>query len=139
MDQKRKLYLTENVEIDTGEVQDQHPSLVALLDKSPHNFPNLIGQSEKKRGLFWLLEEEAANPKSTDETFLDVVFDVFGDREDQNLISRVGRKQLLLQHMTGLRLLVVEIGHGVILYNSCAFRNKSSVILYRGMVEGSQS
>jgi hypothetical protein len=101
MDQKRKQYSIENVEINTGDVQDQSPPLSTLLDKSPTNFSNLIGPPEKKCGLFWLLEEEAANPKANDETFLDVAFDIFSDREDQHLISRVGRKQFLLQHMQG--------------------------------------
>jgi hypothetical protein len=102
MDQKRRLYSQEKVEIDSEDVQEISPApLVALLDKSPQNFSSITTQHDNKRGLFWILDEESTNSKSNDEAFLDVLFNVHNDRDDKNILSRVGKKHFILQHMQG--------------------------------------
>lgn len=55
-----------------------------------------------RRGLLWLLDEEALYPGSTDESFLERLFSHYGDRDHQLLLRKApGNNQFILQHLQG--------------------------------------
>lgn len=55
-----------------------------------------------RRGLLWLLDEEAIYPGSSDESFLERLFTHYGDRDHQLLLRKApGNNQFILQHLQG--------------------------------------
>lgn len=55
-----------------------------------------------RRGLLWLLDEEAIYPGASDESFLERLFTHFGDRDHQLLLRKApGQNQFVLQHLQG--------------------------------------
>lgn len=58
--------------------------------------------SADRRGLLWLLDEEAIYPGSSDESFLERLFTYYGDRDHQLLIRKApGNNQFIIQHLQG--------------------------------------
>lgn len=55
-----------------------------------------------RRGLLWLLDEEAIYPGSSDDSFLERLFTHYGDRDHQLLLRKApGNSQFILQHLQG--------------------------------------
>lgn len=58
--------------------------LVSILDKSPPSGVLKTSQTDlrevDRRGLLWLLEEETVYPNSSDETFLERLFQHYGTK-----------------------------------------------------------
>lgn len=58
--------------------------------------------SGDRRGLLWLLDEEAIYPGSSDESFLERLFTHYGDRDHQLLLRKApGNNQFIIQHLQG--------------------------------------
>lgn len=106
----RDRYVQENVQIDEktvdyGNVINPGP-LVGLLDKASQNSvvrTSCVDLHEAdRRGLLWLLDEEAMYPGSTDDSFIERLFTHYGDREHQTLMFKApGTNQFILQHLQG--------------------------------------
>lgn len=104
----RDRYLQENVDLpfDENENVINPLPLVSLLDKAAQSTVVRTSQTDlhdcDRRGLLWLLDEEAIYPGSSDDTFLERLFTHFGDRDHQLLLRKApGNNQFILQHMQG--------------------------------------
>ncbi|XP_046735172.1 unconventional myosin-XVIIIa isoform X1 [Diprion similis] len=85
-------------------------ALVSLLDRGSQGAAMLrASQSDlsgnrqtERRGLLWLLDEEASCPGGSDEAFLDRFFSHYGDRDHQMLLRKApGNNQFVLHHLQG--------------------------------------
>lgn len=103
-------YIQENIEIDFEEHEHENlinPSpLVNLLDKTAQNTVVRTSQNDlheaDRRGMLWLLDEEAIYPGSNDESFLERLFTHYGERDHQLLLRKApGNLQFILQHLQG--------------------------------------
>ncbi|XP_031331784.1 unconventional myosin-XVIIIa isoform X2 [Photinus pyralis] len=106
----RDRYNQENVELTCDENENEsiiNPlPLVNLLDKTAQATVVRSSQVDlhdcDRRGLLWLLDEEAIYPGSTDDSFLERLFTHFGDRDHQLLLRKSpGNNQFILQHLQG--------------------------------------
>ncbi|XP_017847172.1 unconventional myosin-XVIIIa isoform X2 [Drosophila busckii] len=103
----RDRYAQELVEIEMDHASDCHPGpLISLIDKAPQN--HVVRSSQRdlrehdRRGLLWLLDEEAIYPNSNDDTFLERLFSHYGDREHHSLLRKcAGQRQFVLHHLQG--------------------------------------
>ncbi|XP_017874079.1 PREDICTED: unconventional myosin-XVIIIa isoform X3 [Drosophila arizonae] len=103
----RDRYAQELVEIEMDHASDCHPGpLISLIDKAPQN--HVVRSSQRdlrehdRRGLLWLLDEEAIYPNSNDDTFLERLFSHYGDREHHTLLRKcAGQRQFVLHHLQG--------------------------------------
>ncbi|KAH1011095.1 hypothetical protein HUJ04_000531 [Dendroctonus ponderosae] len=103
-------YLQENIDFTYDENENENLinplPLVNLLDKTAQNTVIRTSQTDlheaDRRGLLWLLDEEAIYPGSTDDSFLERVFSHYGDRDHQLLLRKApGNNQFILQHLQG--------------------------------------
>ncbi|CAH1380073.1 unnamed protein product [Tenebrio molitor] len=103
-------YLQENVEVVHDDNENENlinpMPLVNLLDKTAQNSVVRTSQTDlhegDRRGLLWLLDEEAIYPGSTDDSFLERLFTHYGDRDHQLLLRKApGNNQFILQHLQG--------------------------------------
>ncbi|XP_034938214.1 unconventional myosin-XVIIIa [Chelonus insularis] len=87
-------------------------ALISLLDRGAQGTATMIRTSqsdlsgrfqEEKKGLLWLLDEEATAPGGgSDESFMDRLFALYGDRDYQFLLRKApGNNQFVLQHLQG--------------------------------------
>nr|CAH7712798.1 unnamed protein product [Callosobruchus chinensis] len=106
----RDRYLQENIDIVYDENENEtliNPTpLVNLLDKQAQNTVIRTSQMDlheaDRRGLLWLLDEEAIYPGSSDESFIERLFTHYGDRDHQLLIRKApGNNQFIIQHLQG--------------------------------------
>ncbi|KAJ8917234.1 hypothetical protein NQ315_002251 [Exocentrus adspersus] len=106
----RDRYLQENVDFAYDENENENlinpMPLVNLLDKAAQNTVVRTSQTDlheaDRRGLLWLLDEEAIYPGSSDDTFLERLFTHYGDRDHQLLLKKApGNSQFILQHLQG--------------------------------------
>ncbi|XP_017968375.1 unconventional myosin-XVIIIa isoform X6 [Drosophila navojoa] len=103
----RDRYAQELVEIEMDHASECHPGpLISLIDKAPQN--HVVRSSQRdlrehdRRGLLWLLDEEAIYPNSNDDTFLERLFSHYGDREHHTLLRKcAGQRQFVLHHLQG--------------------------------------
>ncbi|KAH8417188.1 hypothetical protein KR222_005934, partial [Zaprionus bogoriensis] len=103
----RDRYAQELVEIEMDHASDCHPGpLISLIDKAPQN--HVVRSSQRdlrehdRRGLLWLLDEEAIYPNANDDTFLERLFSHYGDREHHTLLRKcAGQRQFVLHHLQG--------------------------------------
>ncbi|XP_030375800.1 unconventional myosin-XVIIIa isoform X2 [Scaptodrosophila lebanonensis] len=103
----RDRYAQELVEIEMEHAPECNPGpLISLIDKAPQN--HVVRSSQRdlrdhdRRGLLWLLDEEAIYPNSNDDTFLERLFSHYGDREHHLLLGKcAGRRQFVLHHLQG--------------------------------------
>ncbi|XP_067015742.2 unconventional myosin-XVIIIa isoform X2 [Anabrus simplex] len=80
--------------------------LVSLMDRTSQNAMVRTSQTDlrsaDRRGLLWLLDEEAVYPGASDEGFLERLFAHYGDRDHQLLLRKApGTNQFVLQHLQG--------------------------------------
>ncbi|XP_017771630.1 PREDICTED: unconventional myosin-XVIIIa isoform X2 [Nicrophorus vespilloides] len=103
-------YEQENISFNFDDSSHEHmanPShIVNLLDKTAQNTVVRTSQIDlretDRRGLLWLLDEEAIYPGSTDDSFIERLFTHYGDRDYQQLLLKSsGNHQFILQHMQG--------------------------------------
>ncbi|XP_044261051.1 unconventional myosin-XVIIIa isoform X2 [Tribolium madens] len=101
-------YMQENIECvyDENENLINPIPLVNLMDKAAQNSVVRTSQTDlhegDRRGLLWLLDEEAIYPGSTDDSFLERLFTHYGDRDHQLLLRKApGNNQFILQHLQG--------------------------------------
>ncbi|XP_025836793.1 unconventional myosin-XVIIIa isoform X2 [Agrilus planipennis] len=103
-------YVQENVELEAYDFEGDNcinpRPMVNLLDKTAHSTVVRTSQSDlqecDRRGMLWLLDEEAMCPGTSDEAFLERVFTHYGDKEHQVLIRKApGSGQFVLQHLQG--------------------------------------
>ncbi|KRT84731.1 Myosin head, partial [Oryctes borbonicus] len=103
-------YLQENIDIDLDEHEHDNLinplPLVNLLDKTAQNTVVRTSQNDlheaDRRGMLWLLDEEAIYPGSNDESFLERLFTHYGERDHQLLLRKApGNHQFILQHLQG--------------------------------------
>ncbi|XP_017091803.2 unconventional myosin-XVIIIa isoform X1 [Drosophila bipectinata] len=103
----RDRYAQELVEIEMDHASECHPGpLISLIDKAPQN--HVVRSSQRdlrehdRRGMLWLLDEEAIYPNSNDDTFLERLFSHYGDREHHTLLRKcAGPRQFVLHHLQG--------------------------------------
>ncbi|KAH8363684.1 hypothetical protein KR084_013045, partial [Drosophila pseudotakahashii] len=103
----RDRYAQELVEIEMDQASECHPGpLISLIDKAPQN--HVVRSSQRdlrehdRRGMLWLLDEEAIYPNSNDDTFLERLFSHYGDREHHTLLRKcAGPRQFVLHHLQG--------------------------------------
>ncbi|XP_033164474.1 unconventional myosin-XVIIIa-like isoform X1 [Drosophila mauritiana] len=103
----RDRYAQELVEIEMDQASECHPGpLISLIDKAPQN--HVVRSSQRdlrehdRRGMLWLLDEEAIYPNSNDDTFLERLFSHYGDREHHSLLRKcAGPRQFVLHHLQG--------------------------------------
>ncbi|XP_020818590.1 unconventional myosin-XVIIIa isoform X1 [Drosophila serrata] len=103
----RDRYAQELVEIEMDQASECHPGpLISLIDKAPQN--HVVRSSQRdlrehdRRGMLWLLDEEAIYPHSNDDTFLERLFSHYGDREHHTLLRKcAGPRQFVLHHLQG--------------------------------------
>ncbi|XP_023703143.1 unconventional myosin-XVIIIa isoform X2 [Cryptotermes secundus] len=94
-----------NLEGGDGDLCTPGP-LVSLLDRTSQNSMVRTSQTDlreaDRRGLLWLLDEEAVYPSASDEGFLERLFTHYGDRDHQLLLRKApGNNQFILQHLQG--------------------------------------
>lgn len=103
-------YLQENIDFVYDENENENlinpTPLVNLLDKTAQNSVVRTSQMDlhegDRRGLLWLLDEEAMYPGSTDDSFLERLFTHYGERDHQLLLRKgTGNQQFVLQHLQG--------------------------------------
>ncbi|CAG9854343.1 unnamed protein product [Phyllotreta striolata] len=103
-------YLQENIDFTYDENENENlinpTPLVNLLDKAAQNSVIRTSQTDlhegDRRGLLWLLDEEAMYPGSSDETFLERLFAHYGERDHQLLLRKApGNSQFIIQHLQG--------------------------------------
>ncbi|XP_064118350.1 unconventional myosin-XVIIIa-like isoform X2 [Macrobrachium nipponense] len=100
-------YAQENIEF--GDVADEIGTpapLIALIDKASTNCVVRTSQIDLKeadrRGLLWLLDEEAIFPGASDQSFLERLYAHYGDREYSQLLKKgQAPDQFILQHFQG--------------------------------------
>ncbi|XP_050714034.1 unconventional myosin-XVIIIa-like isoform X11 [Eriocheir sinensis] len=100
-------YAQENIEY--GDVADEIGTpapLIALIDKASSNCVVRTSQIDlresDRRGLLWLLDEEAIFPGATDQSFLERLYAHYGDREYSQLLKKgASPEQFTLQHFQG--------------------------------------
>ncbi|KAJ8980816.1 hypothetical protein NQ317_000548 [Molorchus minor] len=106
----RDRYLQENVDFAYAENENDNlinpMPLVNLLDKQAQNTMIRTSQGDlheaDRRGLLWLLDEEAIYPGSSDDSFLERLFTHYGERDHQLLLRKApGNQQFILQHLQG--------------------------------------
>lgn len=104
----RDRYVQENIDLDIDENENliNPMPLVNLLDKAAQNSVIRTSQSDlhdcDRRGLLWLLDEEAIYPGSTEDSFLERLFTHYNERDHQLLLRKAaGNNQFLLQHLQG--------------------------------------
>lgn len=106
----RDRYMQENIQLNYEENENENLinpiPLVNLLDKTAQNTVIRSSQLDlneaDRRGLLWLLDEEAIYPGSSDESFLERLFMHYGDRDHQLLLRKApGNNQFILQHLQG--------------------------------------
>ncbi|GLG96316.1 Myosin heavy chain, non-muscle [Gryllus bimaculatus] len=105
----RDRYAQEHIDVnlDEGEGEGCSPQrLVAMMDRAAQSAVVRSSQTDlrqsDRRGLLWLLDEEAVQPAASDEGFLERLFAHYGDREHQLLLRRApGNNQFVLQHLQG--------------------------------------
>ncbi|KAJ8953630.1 hypothetical protein NQ314_007235, partial [Rhamnusium bicolor] len=106
----RDRYLQENIEFTYDENENENlinpTPLVNLLDKTAQNTVIRTSQTDlhegDRRGLLWLLDEEAIYPGSSDDSFLERLFTHYGERDHQLLLRKApGNNQFILQHLQG--------------------------------------
>ncbi|XP_049839803.1 unconventional myosin-XVIIIa isoform X1 [Schistocerca gregaria] len=105
----RDRYAQEHIECvleDEGESGSPAP-MVSLLDRASQSAMVRSSQTDlrnagDRRGLLWLLDEEAVFPAASDEGFLERLLAHYGDREHQLLLRKApGHNQFVLQHLQG--------------------------------------
>ncbi|GLV36928.1 Myosin heavy chain-like [Carabus blaptoides fortunei] len=106
----RDRYMQENIDYNfdsdnEGEHINPGP-IVNLLDKTAQNAVIRSSQMDlreaDRRGLLWLLDEEAIYPGSSDDSFIERLFTHYGDRDHQLLLRKApGNNQFVLQHLQG--------------------------------------
>ncbi|KAK9892317.1 hypothetical protein WA026_019773 [Henosepilachna vigintioctopunctata] len=104
-------YAQENVEVDfdssdNDEACSNPALLVGLLDRTAQNSVLRTSYADlheaDRRGLLWLLDEEAIYPGSNDETFIERLFTHYSDRDHQLLLRKApGNNQFMLHHLQG--------------------------------------
>lgn len=103
-------YVQENIDVTYDENENENlinpTPLVNLMDKAPQNSMLRTSQTDlhesDRRGLLWLLDEEAIYPGSTDDSFLERLLTHYGDRDNQLLLRKApGNNQFILQHLQG--------------------------------------
>ncbi|XP_075218480.1 unconventional myosin-XVIIIa-like isoform X2 [Lycorma delicatula] len=106
----RDRYSQEQIEIPAlDEIEDCKPKqIVQIFDqnRSTQSAVNVmrcsqtdLGQAiDHRTGILWLLDEVAANPSSTDNTFVEKIFSVYGDREFQRLLGRGPNEHEIVIH-----------------------------------------
>ncbi|XP_076254274.1 myosin heavy chain-like isoform X2 [Rhynchophorus ferrugineus] len=103
-------YLQENIDFVYDENENENlinpQPLVNLLDKTAQNSVIRTSQTDlheaDRRGLLWLLDEEAIYPGGSDDSFLERLFNHYGERDHQLLLRKApGNSQFILQHLQG--------------------------------------
>ncbi|KAL1502507.1 hypothetical protein ABEB36_007641 [Hypothenemus hampei] len=103
-------YLQENIDFTWDENENENLinplPMINLLDKTAQNTVIRTSQTDlheaDRRGLLWLLDEEAIYPGGSDQSFLERLFTHFGDRDHQLLLRKApGSGQFILQHLQG--------------------------------------
>ncbi|KAL3271771.1 hypothetical protein HHI36_022241 [Cryptolaemus montrouzieri] len=106
----RDRYIQENIDIDfdTNENESHvNPTpLVNLMDRAAQNTVVRTSYTDlheaDRRGLLWLLDEEAIYPGSNDESFIERLFTHYSDRDHQLLLRKApGSNQFMLHHLQG--------------------------------------
>ncbi|KAK4877864.1 hypothetical protein RN001_010370 [Aquatica leii] len=106
----RDRYNQENIDLPCEENENEsiiNPQpLISLLDRTAQSTVVRSSQTDlhdcDRRGLLWLLDEEAIYPGSSDDSFLERLFTHFGDRDHQLLLRKApGNNQFILQHLQG--------------------------------------
>lgn len=111
-------YVQEGIDVDFRDYDEDYDencvgspqALISLLDRGQQSATMLrTSQSDlsgrlqaERKGLLWLLDEEASCNGASDETFLDRLFSHYGDRDFQVLLRKApGNNQFVLQHLQG--------------------------------------
>nr|XP_053639348.1 unconventional myosin-XVIIIa-like [Cherax quadricarinatus] len=110
-------YAQENIEY--GDVADEIGTpapLIALIDKASSNCVVRTSQIDlresDRRGLLWLLDEEAIFPGASDQSFLERLYAHYGDREYSQLLKKgAAADQFTLQHFQGTNPVTYSIQH----------------------------
>ncbi|XP_076647208.1 unconventional myosin-XVIIIa isoform X1 [Halictus rubicundus] len=112
----RDRYIQEGIDVDYEDDCDENgigtpQGLISLLDRGNSQGATMLRTSQndlsgsrqmERKGLLWLLDEEAVCPGGSDETFLDRLFSHYGDRDHQVLLRKApGSNQFILQHLLG--------------------------------------
>lgn len=101
-------YTQELVSVNAESVAEKNPlPLVSLLDKMPQGgrFRKPIGKmrDEDRCGLFWMLDEESIYKKTSENVFLDRVFNQFAGPEHAGLLHRPTDtpSEFVVNHLNG--------------------------------------
>lgn len=100
-------YTQELVSVNAENVSEKNPTpLITLLDKMPQGGrfrkPNAKMRDEDLCGVFWMLDEESIYKKTSENVFLDRVFNQYGDAEHQSFIQRADDpSEFYVQHLNG--------------------------------------
>ncbi|RZF36155.1 hypothetical protein LSTR_LSTR013379 [Laodelphax striatellus] len=97
----REKYMQEQIEVPSLDEAEECSSetVVSLIDCAVQSS---VAQSERKPGLFSLLDEVSAVSSSTDNTFVDKIFSVYDERDYQGLLGKGStRHQFSIRHCQG--------------------------------------
>ncbi|XP_065201687.1 unconventional myosin-XVIIIa isoform X3 [Planococcus citri] len=111
LDLPRERYNQEHIEVTLDKYEEGSPEpIVSLLDNSSASFVRNSqcdlrqSPSTDKRapGLLWLLDDNSSLQPASEHYFVDKVFSLYGDREDQVLIRKApGNNHFMIQHCQG--------------------------------------
>ncbi|KAF2362555.1 Myosin head motor domain [Trinorchestia longiramus] len=110
-------YAQEHIECgDVSEALGTPAPLIALIDKPATNSVVRTSQQDlreaDRRGLLWLLDEEAIFPGATDQSFLERLFAHYAERDHEQMLQKGSSPdQFVLQHFQGTNP-VVYSAHG---------------------------
>ncbi|XP_066594077.1 unconventional myosin-XVIIIa isoform X2 [Prorops nasuta] len=109
-------YVQEGIDVDYEDDYDEDgigspQALISLMNRGSSQSATMLRTSQsdlsgsrqlERKGLLWILDEEAVCPGGSDESFLDRLFSMYGDRDHQLLLRKApGNNQFVLQHLLG--------------------------------------
>ncbi|XP_019716843.1 unconventional myosin-XVIIIa isoform X4 [Hippocampus comes] len=105
--QEMERYKEENIELALDDIESSPSVSVAAIDQaSAQALVRTLARTDEARGLLWLMEEEAVNPRGSEETMLERLFNYYGstegERKGNSLLLRGQKPHLfLLGHSHG--------------------------------------
>uniref|UniRef100_A0A3Q2YYD5 Myosin XVIIIA n=1 Tax=Hippocampus comes TaxID=109280 RepID=A0A3Q2YYD5_HIPCM len=80
--QEMERYKEENIELALDDIESSPSVSVAAIDQASAQVRTLA-RTDEARGLLWLMEEEAVNPRGSEETMLERLFNYYGSTEGE--------------------------------------------------------
>ncbi|XP_030041770.1 unconventional myosin-XVIIIa isoform X2 [Microcaecilia unicolor] len=118
--QELERYKEENIELALDDLEASTSSSVAAVDQASHQaLVRTLTRTDEARGLLWLLEEEALQPGSNEDSLLERLFTYYGPQEGEGK----GQKPLLRSNKAQHFLLGHSYGTNWVEYDATGWLN----------------